>query len=710
MKRNYSTLILIVILSTGVYTGFLSGTNQDVCDTTKDFESLTVAGYSSHGAILISDNSSFQNAGFTGSGSQEDPYILSDVQIIMVIPCIDIRGTSAYFIIENSHFKTINDDWNVIDLQNVTNGIFRNCTIESGYNGLNIIDSANTSLVNCTINDSKNYGLDIDDCSNISLINTTVCDVYRFIYQLSSYATLLDQCWFNNSVGTLLDGDNTVVTNCTFSNGGNTMFSGSHVVFRDNFCYELGSGMFESTRDTNYTVSGNTFISCAYGISISAADNIVITNNTFYRNSIGIFFQNDPRSCTVANNTLYRNDYSIVLSTFGSSGTGGANNISHNIIGWNNKNAKNTAGYISNWDDGISGNSWSRYSGTGVHVIDGGQGDVDNYPSQLVDTQPPVIESSGNYEFIEGSTGNYVRWNITDDFPYLYTIQIDDIVETRTLIDDHVILDFDSFAFGTYSVTITAIDGRGNSANDSVVVNVIDATTPTINGPDDFTIVEGTTGNQIIWETHDTNPKSYTIFGDDEIVVSSLWSSSEIIYSLDSLSRGLYNLTLVIEDIAERITKDTVFVTVSDDTAPIIEPIGAVSFEDDVSVWVLWQVYDLHPSWMSIYLNDSLQRNTTWDGDGVFIQLGFLDVGVYNLTLHLIDIDGNSAIDSVIVLVYSPRLTETTSTTTSTTTSNTTTGTLPPDNFEFQFMSMFGLGLGSGLAILAIVLVIQRRR
>lgn len=710
MKRNYSTLILIVILSTGVYSGFLSETNQDTCNATTELVDTIVAGYNSHDAILISDNSSFQNEGFTGSGSQEDPYILSDVEIILDIPCIDIRETSAYFIIENSHFKTINDDWNVIDLHNVTNGIFRNCTIESGYNGLKITDSANTSLVNCVVHDSEYHGLDLYDCSNISIINTTIRDVYRFIYQQSTYATLLDQCWFNNSVGTLLNGDSTVVTNCTFSYSGNTMFSGSHIVFRDNFCYELSSGMFESSHDTNYTVSGNTFISCAYGISLSSADNIVITNNTFYRNSIGIFFQNDPRSCTVANNTIYRNGYSIVLSTFGSSGTGGPNNISHNIIGWNNNNAKNTAGYISNWDDGISGNSWSRYSGTGVHIIDGGQGDVDNYPSQLVDTQPPVIESSGNYEFIEGTTGNYVRWNITDDFPYLYTIQIDDTVETRTLIDDHVILDFDSFAFGTYSLTITVMDGRGNTANDSVVVNVIDATTPTIYGPDDFIIVEGTTGNQIIWETHDTNPKSYTILVDDEVVESSLWSSSEIIYSLDSLSRRLYNFTLVIEDIAGRINKDTVFVTVSDETAPVIEPIGAVSFEDNDPVWVLWQVYDLHPAWMSIYLNDSLQRNTTWNGDGVFIQLGFLDVGMYNLTLHLIDIDGNSAIDSVIVLVYSPRLTETTSTTTSVTTSNTTTGTLPPDNFEFQLMSMFGLGLGSGLVVLAIVLVILRRR
>ena len=40
----------------------------------------------------------------------------------------------------------------------------------------------------------------------------------------------------------------------------------------------MSSGMFESFYDTNYTVSGNTFISCAYGISLSAADNIIITN------------------------------------------------------------------------------------------------------------------------------------------------------------------------------------------------------------------------------------------------------------------------------------------------------------------------------------------------------------------------------------------------------------------------------------------------
>ncbi|MGY5876674.1 MAG: NosD domain-containing protein, partial [Candidatus Thorarchaeota archaeon] len=444
MNREYSAIILIVILFIVGNTSFQSNTDSRIYEATTDHPASTAAGYSSHDIILITNNDDFTLAGFSGNGTEQDPYVLSGIQIVSPISCIDIRTTTAHFIIEDGHFSPTDSSADVVILQNVVNGVLKNCIIESGYAGVKILECANSSLIDCVVQDCSSNAVELKDCSYISMINMTISQVYRFIYQLSSYATSLDQCWFNDSVASTMQGDYTTVTNSSFTNGGTMSYSGSHVVFRDNFCFNMGCGMFESGAHTNYTVSGNTFISSGYGVSLSMANNLRITNNTFIDNDIGIFFQNDPRSCTLANNSIYRNQYPIVLSTFGSSGTGGPNSIYHNLIGWNLYNAKNTAGYVSNWDDGVRGNNWSQSTGTGVHIIDGGQADTDYHPSTLVDLTPPTLESPGDFEFAEGTTGNFVRWNISDDFPFMYTLGIDEELESHILTDDYVIVDLDS--------------------------------------------------------------------------------------------------------------------------------------------------------------------------------------------------------------------------------------------------------------------------
>ncbi|MGY5876478.1 MAG: hypothetical protein RTU30_12090, partial [Candidatus Thorarchaeota archaeon] len=237
---------------------------------------------------------------------------------------------------------------------------------------------------------------------------------------------------------------------------------------------------------------------------------------------------------------------------------------------------------------------------------------------------------------------------------------------------------------------------KGNTVTDTVVVNVIDDTQPEIDGPEDFEIIEGSTGNNILWAASDMNPESYEILIDHNLVMSDQWTGSEIDYSLDSLSRGLYNLTLIVEDEADLTSTDTVFVTVTDGTAPTIENYGALSFLEGVPVLVSWDASDLNPFWMKIYLNSSLLQEDTWNGDDIFIQLDSLNVGLYNLTLQLVDLDENSASNTVIIIVYASIPIHTTQTTTSTATTSPTTSTTPTiptptDLSSFVIMSLSGV-------------------
>ncbi|MCK5150872.1 MAG: right-handed parallel beta-helix repeat-containing protein, partial [Candidatus Thorarchaeota archaeon] len=535
MNRSRSIAFLLMLLLTISLTGILSSTLQRL-EENPPLETSVFAELASSEWIVVIGDDDFVNAGFIGAGTPGNPYTLTNVDVSTPVECVFISHTTAYFVIEDSSFTNMNTDWNVVELLNVTNGNFRNCVFDQGYNGIRANGCTNITLVDCQITGVYNHGLDLMDCSGVALINTSILESYRSIYQMDTNNTFLDRCYFSGaSVGMHVYGENTTITNCTISENGGSHISSNYGIFRDNYCFDTTTYLSSPSLTANFSVSGNTFISCGYGVSINLETNFFITNNTMYDCSIGVFFQNDPRSNTIANNTLYRNQYSIVLSTFGSSASGGPNDIYHNIIGWNTLNAKNTAGLVSNWDDGVRGNSWSRYSGPGTYVIDGGQADVDNYPSQLLDVTDPTIESPGNIAIFEGSTGNYARWNVSDDFLFTYLLDIDGTIESHTITDDYVILDLDNMTLGSHTIDILVIDAAGNSMNDSIIVDVIDDTPPTIDSPSDFTIIEGLTGDPVSWEVFDEHPNTYTIFIDDEVSDSKEWSGSMLTCTLNGL-------------------------------------------------------------------------------------------------------------------------------------------------------------------------------
>ena len=87
--------------------------------------------------------------------------------------------------------------------------------------------------------------------------------------------------------------------------------------------------------------------------------------------------------------------------------------------------------------------------------------------------------------------------------------------------------------------------------------------TPKILSSADVDYVQGTTGNQIVWEVTDEDPNDFTIYRNDSLVVTDDWNGSNIIHNVDGLSVGLYNYTLVLTDISGHIVTDTVWVTVS---------------------------------------------------------------------------------------------------------------------------------------------------
>jgi ABC-type transport system substrate-binding protein len=91
---------------------------------------------------------------------------------------------------------------------------------------------------------------------------------------------------------------------------------------------------------------------------------------------------------------------------------------------------------------------------------------------------------------------------------------------------------------------------------------------PEILSSADVDYVQGTIGNQIVWEVTDEDPLYYSIIQDGSIAVTDDWNGSNIVHNVDGLSVGSYNYTLVLTDISGHRVTNTVWVTVSGSGTP----------------------------------------------------------------------------------------------------------------------------------------------
>lgn len=97
-------------------------------------------------------------------------------------------------------------------------------------------------------------------------------------------------------------------------------------------------------------------------------------------------------------------------------------------------------------------------------------------------TKPVFVSSPSNVTYPQGTTGNSLSWNATDDNPSTYTITRNSTqVATGSWTSGHLIsINTDGLAIGSYKFTITVNDLSGNSLTDTVFVFVKDSTGPTV--------------------------------------------------------------------------------------------------------------------------------------------------------------------------------------------------------------------------------------
>ncbi len=326
-KKRFFSISMIILIQSCLFSIIISDNLELNGELDKQYEGLMIP------PIIINDNSANNwawarnNNLCSGSGTQDDPYIIQDL-------LINANDLDSGIIIENSvanieirNCKIINckEDEYAVYLINTSNIILEN--IDCFTTQKDPTNSPRTSSDNVywgNVASGGAYGFFFQDCHN----NTVI---YCTLYQCSK-------------VGILLNGN----------------------------CYE-----------NNITLNNISESNIAIFLNVSGYNNSITYNNMTY-NNYGIKFDGNCDNNSIIGNRFennYKNGINITTSSSN-------NTIFNNVFKNNTLNAKDD-GFNNHWDNGSMGNCWDDYTGldsdgNGIgdtpYNLVGNAGSTDNYP------------------------------------------------------------------------------------------------------------------------------------------------------------------------------------------------------------------------------------------------------------------------------------------------------------------------------------------
>ncbi len=186
-----------------------------------------------------------------------------------------------------------------------------------------------------------------------------------------------------------------------------------------------------------------------------------------------------------------------------------------------------------------------------------------------------------------------------------------------------------------------------------IYYSTTDTVAPKIDQPADITYVEGTTGHSITWNPSDDNPDHYNITKNGDVVDSGPWDGGSITIGIDGLLTGTYTYTCTVNDTEGHWASYGVTVTVvRDDNNPTIDSPSDITYEVNTTGHsITWTPSDEYPLSYNVTRDGVLVFNRPWNGGSITINVDGLSPSTYEYTCTVYDVAGNSASDSVTVIV-----------------------------------------------------------
>ncbi len=98
----------------------------------------------------------------------------------------------------------------------------------------------------------------------------------------------------------------------------------------------------------------------------------------------------------------------------------------------------------------------------------------DTFVLTVTDSVDPTIDSPADLSYVVNSTGNELTWLVSDDYPDVYNLYVDSVLEdTGVWSSGALVVDIDGLDLGLYNFTLEILDTSGNSVSDTVMVRVV---------------------------------------------------------------------------------------------------------------------------------------------------------------------------------------------------------------------------------------------
>ncbi len=216
------------------------------------------------------------------------------------------------------------------------------------------------------------------------------------------------------------------------------------------------------------------------------------------------------------------------------------------------------------------------------------------------DLSAPVIDSPDDISFEFGSSSHFLTWHTYDSNPKNYSLEVivisndpnygnsseftgppSNTTESWTITNpDGLNIEFalDRLYVGNYTYSLTLFDINDLNVTDSVNITIYhDIRAPIIESPGNVDYEEGYTGFNLEWSAEESNPLSYNLTLDGEIIQEGRWRGENITLNVDGYLPGLYELNLTLVDYFEQLSSDIVFVDVSPDSQmPLIDSVTVI--------------------------------------------------------------------------------------------------------------------------------------
>jgi len=650
-------------------------------------------GYTLHGPIWIENDFDFENyastEGWSGDGSEMNPFVIENYVIISDYLCIYLGHTSYHYIISNCIFTAAASGYYTcgIDIEEAPYGVIESCRFLTSES-IQIDYSDGIMLVNNEFHgDGMNYGVFIGSTQFAIVENNRFIDFSGALYLMDCYqAEIVNNDYSDCYLGILIQGSfDCVFTGNTFDSGG-IFIEGYwldgywHQTFIDNYINGKPIGFFFDLIGVNVDVSNYAQL-LIFNCTDSQFYNGLIENVGY-----GVLLSRS-QSCTISNLVLDDRTNMMVDQSVDCMIT---NIICMNMSGFYVRWCQNVVfqdcivmdtsmaftlyetqsiliseSIISNCEEGIQ-----LHHCDGTIITDSsfilnaiGIDDVYNTGTAIYNS---IFEGNTKYAIYSSQsegcvvthctfTGNYYGIFIIQSMNcYVYHNQFFSSLKSHgydygpypsNFWDDGISVGntWDDYGgTGWYY-----IPGHGMGV-DHYPCSTSVPTAPTLDSPADISFLEGQYSGSILWNVFDDNPDYYEIWLNGYPITQADWMPDEVqvFVELAGLTPGTYEYTLILYDEDGLTTSDTVIVTVYPDTTPPEFQYywGTLYYFGDIDNFVVWGIYDENPLYYEIYVDGMLLGSNAWNEATfeVVLNVDGLEVGVHQYELKIYAIGGSA--------------------------------------------------------------------